>query len=802
MNGRTAGVGDSGFRPGVEAARARGHKINVRAYPEGVAGIQMSLTECAKAIRNGRLDPDIRGWAGDILVQSGRPSSARAQAQAILDGFRSQVAYVADPVGAEYIASSSATLCLRPGVCVRAHDCFPEGTLLLRDDYELVPIEEIKLGDRIWGLDQWTKVQAHHFKGKLTTDTLILNNGSHVPLTRDHHVFVYRCDGPHVTTIRAGYGCNCPLERRRLERIAVGDAKPFDVLPRPARIPFGTGEPDTGRTYIEGLYASEGWEMREQEFAISGRDGHRKEALKHEVKAICERLGIPTRWDKKSIVVKDRAWTQQIAKLGTRARFKRARTLNLAEDAAKELLRGIMSDSTANTFGGGRTFSTTSDRLMVQARVLQRMFGRSTGVRYLTPHQHGGFGKHAMWRMQVWATKEDKHEKLLRIKDIERGSGSAVCYDITTEDGFVYLPQHDVTVSNCDDAVVAVGSALMSIGIPVVVVKQNFGSGQQEHVLLEAQDEQGLWFAVDPSTKLPVGSKHPALEEQRVDPMDQTGSTGTAGAEIVTLGQVPFGLGHAPGEACCSSCAKGEPCEGGCDGDFGLGRTRPELPQLYAFGHMRRYGLGDATTDWPPQVATPPLPPGSWQIDQALTAKQGLRYVVMLAAKGAWCPGIIDLACNWTETDATKYFERDWVIETLSLAQNLPSPSLLTSTFADQHRTLWLMRGIAKRDLQLSTTPGQGVSQPAVLGMWSEVPGSSAQGPVPAPGSQTKTPGPVTPGTVFWWALGGTTAALAVIGGLAWLEKRGTGSGSSSRSSGSRSTRPRLGPLHAKRLVR
>lgn len=478
MQGMRVGVGDSGFRPGVEAARVRGHKINVQPYPEGRQGIQMSLTECAKAIRNGRLDPDIRGWAGDVLVQSGRPQTARGQAQSILDAFRSQVAYVADPVGAEYIASGTATLCLRPGVCVRAHDC--------------------------------------------------------------------------------------------------------------------------------------------------------------------------------------------------------------------------------------------------------------------------------------------------------------------------------------DDAVVAVGSALMSIGIPVVVVKQNFGSGQQEHVLLEAQDEDGRWFAVDPSTKLPVGSKHPALEEQRVDPMDQNGSMGTTGPEFVTLGRVPFGLGHAPGEACCASCARGEGCESESGADFGLGK-RPLFPQLFGLG--RSFGLGDAT-DWPPQVTPPALPPGSWQPDATLTAKQGLRYVVMLAAKGAWCPGLLDLMCDWNESDATRYFEKDWVIETLASGGSLPTPSVL-SPFVDHHRTLWMMRGIAKRDLQLSTVPASGVSAPVVLAMWSEVPGSASQGP---PGTQgpfgNQAPAaPTTPSTIFWWALGGTTAVLATVGAVSWLTHRKrerSSSTASSRPSSSRRTTQRLlpGPLHARRLAR
>jgi hypothetical protein len=133
---------------------------------------------------------------------------------------------------------------------------------------------------------------------------------------------------------------------------------------------------------------------------------------------------------------------------------------------------------------------------------------------------------------------------------------------------------------------VAVGSAISSAGIPVLVVKQNFGPGKQEHVLVEAQMEDGSYIPADPSTNLPAGDKVPAVSEERIDPMDVVGSSGTSGPEIVTLGSLPSdldpvhkndhgewtvkrygqwwihggsGVGWVPvgtGEACCAACAE------------------------------------------------------------------------------------------------------------------------------------------------------------------------------------------------------------------------------------------------------
>jgi hypothetical protein len=113
----------SDFTPGVERAKAAGYRIDVQPYPLGEAGIELSLDTVAKKIRDGRLDPDIRGWAGDVLIAAGKPTGVRDQAQALLDAFRQQTMYVSDPVGAEYIVSGAATACLRPGLCVKARDC-------------------------------------------------------------------------------------------------------------------------------------------------------------------------------------------------------------------------------------------------------------------------------------------------------------------------------------------------------------------------------------------------------------------------------------------------------------------------------------------------------------------------------------------------------------------------------------------------------------------------------------------------------------------------------------------------------
>ena len=96
---------------------------------------------------------------------------------------------------------------------------------------------------------------------------------------------------------------------------------------------------------------------------------------------------------------------------------------------------------------------------------------------------------------------------------------------------------------DCDDLTVALGSALLSLGIPTVIVKQDYGGENQQHVLIAFQDESGDWVYADPSTNAPLGSKpRGVVSEIMVDPMQAIGQLPDSNAQIVTFGR-PFGFG-------------------------------------------------------------------------------------------------------------------------------------------------------------------------------------------------------------------------------------------------------------------
>jgi hypothetical protein len=85
-------------------------------------------------------------------------------------------------------------------------DCFPKNTMLLVRDgasgSKLVPIQHAEVGMQIWGLDDWTTLEAVQRKGRLVVETLRLSNHSTVPLTADHHVFVLSPDSKGPKRVR------------------------------------------------------------------------------------------------------------------------------------------------------------------------------------------------------------------------------------------------------------------------------------------------------------------------------------------------------------------------------------------------------------------------------------------------------------------------------------------------------------------------------------------------------------------------------------------------------------------------
>lgn len=329
----------------------------------------------------------------------------------------------------------------------RYGDCFPEGSLLLRDDYALIPIENVRIGDRIWGRDAWTTVKASVYKGVMSVDAMVLNNGSRVMLTGDHHVFVARC-AKHAPEINKGYGCDCPFDERELMRVRMRDVQPKEMVLSPKRLPFGKQALDPDRAYVEGLYVADGW-AENSRFCISGQDGCPKEEQKRAVERICKEFEVHTRWNRKYIAVNDKEWALRMQQMGHLAPNKHVLSLDLNESAAAATLRGVMADGTRRK-SGGWAFTTTSKQLALQVRLLQKMFGRScSSIATVQPGIYdSAFTKQPVWGVGI-RDAQSKGDKQLRVKRIEQDIAELPCYDIETSDGFVYLPEYDTTVSNC-----------------------------------------------------------------------------------------------------------------------------------------------------------------------------------------------------------------------------------------------------------------------------------------------------------------------------------------------------------------
>lgn len=414
------------------------------------------------------------------IIHNLRPKDYASEIIAICRWWGNAGRYTRDPLHVEMLRSPD-RLIADANAGRLACDCIPEGTLLLRDDYQLVPIEAVEAGDRIWGDERWSEVQAVWSKGDLAVDAVELNTGTTMHLTADHKVYV----------VMPGGG---------IERLRVADLEPGMVLLSPGRIPFGrddSGDPD--EMLLQGLYLSDGWKDK-HDIRIAGKDGHPKEAQKREVERVANRLGYGTSWNERYITVSGRGIVSRFAEMGAYAPEKRALTLDLGEAQATALLRGIMADSGANTGATSRTFSTTSPMLAIQTRLLHKMFGIRMSMRRVD--DHGGLGTNPIYRL---GQRLHSRWHPVKVKRIEREVAVRPCFDITTDDHKVYLPAHDVTVSNCDEFALAIATCCLTIGARAQFVTVGFTPrlpGQPKihtHVFARAQDPRTkVWWVLDP----------------------------------------------------------------------------------------------------------------------------------------------------------------------------------------------------------------------------------------------------------------------------------------------------------------
>lgn len=314
----------------------------VHSLPERIKHIQAR-------VRKGKLHPDVIYFARKAITQKcGQKwcideKNNLAESKAIFEAVRANVRYTSDPLGVDLYAAPERTLETKAG------DCFPQGTLLLTDKHEFVPVEKLKAGQRIWGKDRWSEVTNVWFKGERPTTLIKLNNGSQMRLTDDHKVYVSG-DGGEFT------------------RISVAALQEGAVLLQPEFIDC----------------------------------------------------------------------------------FPRGPVLSL-EGPLRAFFSRVAADSSA-------------------------------------------------WQ--------------LRVKSIEREVVTEPVWDISTDDHYVYLPEHDVTVSNCDDIGILLASAHLAVGIPFrFKVIQTVDSPEPNHIygivgLPRANPKR--WIAVDGSLAKPYGWEAPA----------------------------------------------------------------------------------------------------------------------------------------------------------------------------------------------------------------------------------------------------------------------------------------------------
>jgi hypothetical protein len=169
-------------------------------------------------------------------------------------------------------------------------------------------------------------------------------------------------------------------------------------------------------------------------------------------------------------------------------------------------------------------------------------------------------------------------------------------------------PNLCIPKGDCDDGVVAVGSATANLGITTMVIKEDFPNGEQSHVLLACRDEDGEWFTVDPSTLLSVGTSQSPKGTKRtwVNPMEN------AGAEII-----------------------------------GIGRPFTEGVEIISIDTPMDASVGVGAD---PQ--TPPTIPGTWSNVPDNVVHAGLRYAVAVTSPN-----------DWTAKDVAKLFSPDWLVE-------------------------------------------------------------------------------------------------------------------------------------------
>lgn len=512
-----------GFMSGLGRA-PRGQAPQVGGYNDGKMKttlrasadmpIETRIATIQELIHKSVQDPQMRKLALQITSQCGERDKV-CEARAVYDYIKKRVRYTGDigPIkhpdgsveGIDLYQSARRTLEFGGG------DCIPLSTLVLRDDYQLVPLIELDMGDRIMGDGAWTTVQDRWLTGEKELLAFELSNSCVLRCTPEHRIF------------RDVAG--------RVEEIRADEARIGDDLITPAQIPVagvdGHAWPDVARGltddelgWLLGVYVADGWPdgkntqdgWHPYRVGISGKDGQPKEAQKRQVQALMERIGVATRWHDKYIAINDSEIARMLATYGRGAANKQLVSLRQASvEQVTALLGGLAADADQRS----GVYGTTSPGLALQLRVLYRMLGQSTHIKRVD--EHGGLGQHAIYRVTPRSIENDRRDiKFARVRSISSG-GTEMCMDLTTDSGRFWLPESDVLVHNCDDQAI-LGATLLALNghSPVLRVVKSKRASDWEHIFT-GSNLDGKFVAID--TTLP-GNRHFGIEPnyaKRVD---------------------------------------------------------------------------------------------------------------------------------------------------------------------------------------------------------------------------------------------------------------------------------------------
>lgn len=315
-------------------------------------------------------------------------------------------------------------------------DCLPLDTLVLRDDFQFVPIGSVAPGERIMGNGEWTTVLDWMDKGEKEILSFELDNGAHLRCTREHRVFLADGTEKHAGEISVGDHLMTPT-------------KHFPVSSEPMLDPQLGGE---DLAWLIGVYTADGWHNlpRHPRFAISGKDGKPKEAQKKRVEEMMNAIGVGTYWNNRYIGVNDRRLAELMSKCGDYAPNKNVPYISgMDERQIRALLSGLAADATSSS--GQLTYGTTSQTLALQIRALYRMLGQSTHIKRWD--EHGGLGKNPIYRVGIRKLAEEiapQYRKLsAKVVAIKQDGKEHVC-DIETDTRKFWLPESDLVVHNCE----------------------------------------------------------------------------------------------------------------------------------------------------------------------------------------------------------------------------------------------------------------------------------------------------------------------------------------------------------------